>query len=92
MFKILLDSKIYSFNHEFFKQDYKPALVQLTKSLPGLGLIAALAVDGPVPEIDQFVQENWNLFENYDQKILDNLMRGLPPKSESKGYIRIPAL
>ena len=84
--------RILSFNHEFFKQDYKPALVQLTKSLPGLGLIAALAVDGPVPEIDQFVQENWNLFENYDQKILDNLMRGLPPKSESKGYIRIPAL
>ena len=84
--------RISSFNHEFFKQDYKPALIQLTKSLSGLGLIAALAVDGPVREIDQFVDENWNLFENYDQKILDNLMRGLPPKSESQGFIRIPSI
>lgn len=80
------------FNREFFKQDYIPCLKNLTTTRAGLGLLAALAIDGPVQEIDDFVSNNWSLFEKWDEKDLKNVMYGVPPGSDTVGFIRIPSI
>ncbi|EAX90547.1 Beige/BEACH domain containing protein [Trichomonas vaginalis G3] len=84
--------RIHLFNKEFFKQDYIPCLKNIATTRAGLGLISALAIDGPVQEIDDFVSNNWNLFEKWSENDLKNLMYGVPPGSDTVGFIRIPSI
>ncbi|OHT13650.1 Beige/BEACH domain containing protein [Tritrichomonas foetus] len=86
------------FTQTFIKYNGVQQLKQFFNSTTGLDFIAAVVVDGPYKEIDEYVFELFDhkdedeILPKFDKKQIFNLMMGLPQGSNETGLLRIPAL
>ena len=67
---------------------------KIVESIEGINFLAVLANSGPIVEIDDFIQKNFDKCALKDQTndTLTKLMLGIPQDSTRPGYIRIPSL
>ena len=70
---------------------FEVLLLQL-KSTESLDFLAALVCNGPYEAIDLFVESHPDIFAQFTEKQLRQMMMGLPQESDSYGILRIPSL
>jgi len=89
----IVSRNVYDFNSVFLNEGGIECIPILLGSVQGMNFFSALVCDGPIDEVDKYVEKHWeDHFSKISQNSLYKLMKGLSQDSDSKGLVRIPSI